>query len=71
MIVPTLQKAIKRRSAISAPTAIWMARLCWSSFLAIPFSVALWLTRGQVRTRFQRRPRRGKMVRLRCYFLLW
>lgn len=43
MIVATLQKAIKRRSAISAPTAIWMAWLCWSLFLAIPFSVALWL----------------------------
>jgi hypothetical protein len=44
MIVPTLQKAIKRRSAISAPTAIWMAWLCWLLFLAIPFSVALWLS---------------------------
>jgi len=44
MIVPTLQKAIKRRLAISASTAIWMAWLCWLLFLAIPFSVALWLS---------------------------
>jgi hypothetical protein len=44
MIVPTLQKAIKRRLAISATTAIWTARLCWSLFFAIPFSVALWLS---------------------------
>ena len=44
MIVATLQKAIKRRLAISAPTAVSMAWLCWSLFLAIPFSVALWLS---------------------------
>jgi hypothetical protein len=44
MIVPTLQMALKRRLAISATTAIWMARLCWLLFLFIPFSAALWLS---------------------------
>lgn len=43
MTAPNLQKPVQSRSALSAPTALRLAWLCWLALLIIPFSVAFWL----------------------------
>jgi len=43
MTAPTIHKVVRSRSALSAPTALRLAWLCWLAFLIIPFSVVFWL----------------------------